>query len=350
MNVFNVPTGLATFQLTQNAAQRNLDALQRPSRETPGNQIIANRLTGEDGWTLDTLSIDPVWLRDFADCPSYMRQYISLVAARKYLGSAEEIPGFTAEDEQRALLEVHRAERQIAPVTTGTARTTEVEAVNSILDTAGLAPVGSLDSILTPEASRATNLLREAVRELCTEGWEFNTEHGYEITSADSYEWTNSFNETYTLNVFTVPADLLNFDITTVDFQQGPYYLDLAARQSREYTDAQGDAVQLFADRATNRDGHLNRDAIYINPVWLFPFDQLPEEARRFAVVLATRRFAGDRSPFNRRDELIARRTLQRAYGTKDAYTLLDNQSVRRILGGRSPGPAGAYDRRATGG
>lgn len=351
-NVFLPPANLASFRPTRTAEQAGLDLVIRPSREySPGTQIIADRLGGTDGVNVDTLYIDPVWLRAFDEIPEAARRYISVYATRRFLQSRSEsagteVPGYTADDEKMALLSLHQSEIQVAPVSADGSTMSEVEAVNQMLSAVGHDPVVSVDTILTPEASEATTLLRQAVREVCAEGWKFNTEHGYEVEPTTTYEWTNSFNETIELDVFPVPAGLLSFSITKASFQQGAQYLDLAIREARE----SGVSGLIFVDRSTNRDGLLNRDAIYIDPVWLFTFDELPEDAKQYALVLASRRFAGTRSRYGDRDEFRALRALQRKHGHRDDHNIFDNASVRKIRGGRPWGPSGAFDHRATGG
>ena len=56
-----------------------------------------------------------------------------------------------------------------------TTRTTQLEAVNTMLSTIGEAPVNSLTGSLPVDASMAVNILNEVNREVQSAGWKFNT-------------------------------------------------------------------------------------------------------------------------------------------------------------------------------
>ena len=58
-----------------------------------------------------------------------------------------------------------------------TTRTTELEAVNTMLSTIGEAPVNSLTGSLPTDASMAKNILNEVNREVQSGGWKFNTSY-----------------------------------------------------------------------------------------------------------------------------------------------------------------------------
>ena len=58
---------------------------------------------------------------------------------------------------------------------TGTTRTTELEAVNTILSTIGEAPLNTLTGSLPVDGTTAKNVLDEICREVQSAGWHFNT-------------------------------------------------------------------------------------------------------------------------------------------------------------------------------
>jgi len=58
---------------------------------------------------------------------------------------------------------------------TTTTRTTQLEAVNTMLSTIGESPVNSLTGSLPLDASIAVNILNEVNREVQSAGWKFNT-------------------------------------------------------------------------------------------------------------------------------------------------------------------------------
>lgn len=362
LNIYKVPDGLASFELTKSPDQTDIDAVSRPSRKwidpvtLDTALVFYDRLRSRDGFPVaerSVLKINPVWILDFQYCPEAARRYITLVAARRFqsqITKSEVLDKVSQEEETAALQALLASERIPAAPSVDGGDQTETNAVNHILGSVGLPPVISTDSIETPEGIQALNLLRQSVREICAEGWRFNTEYGYEVLPGDTFEWTNGFGETYTLNVFLVPDGLLSFDINSARWQQGDNYLDLTARLSRDYTDVDGNPVMIFGDRATNSDGLYGREAIYIDPVWMAEFSGLPEEAKHYALVLSSRRFAGDKASYDRRDEIMAYRALKRAHGKTDNYNIFNNASTRSILGRRPGRPNGAVDWRATGG
>lgn len=106
LNVWENPTNLARFSVTQNSTQQGLDLVVRKGRKyDPTKQVFYDRQLNRDG--LDstkytTLYIDPIWFMDFASTPETIRQLITIIAARRFaqdnLGS-ETVVGFTQRDE-----------------------------------------------------------------------------------------------------------------------------------------------------------------------------------------------------------------------------------------------------------
>jgi hypothetical protein len=234
------------------------------------------------------------------------------------------------------------------PYTPSILVSTELDAINACLVAGGEAPVADIVA-QRPDVMAAQQLVREASREVQAQGWRFNTEHGFEVLPAGTLTWTDSGGMVLTLNVFTPPQNLLSFSVTKHPIQQGSNYLDTIVRPSRLY---QGGGVQVFYDRASNRDGHL-RDAIYIDPVWLFDFHALPQAARHLVAVKAKRSYlrqvvqdyaASDRLG---EDEMKATTTLRRQDET-DNLNLFNNIAVRQHLGGRALRLSGVADHRAS--
>ena len=63
-----------------------------------------------------------------------------------------------------------------------TTRTTELEAVNTILSTIGESPVNSLTGTLPVDANIAKNVLDEISREVQSAGWHWNTHYKVDLT------------------------------------------------------------------------------------------------------------------------------------------------------------------------
>jgi tail tube protein len=243
--------------------------------------------------------------------------------------------------------------------------TTELEAVNAMLAALGEAPLASLDVDATPDIIVAINTLRDATREVQSMGWDFNREWGYELKPALTYSYQDRTGNVTGLNVFQAPARMIRFELSKLRPQLIPT-LDVVLRPSRTLVVTVSNAGEdnqtlsqvsdlsvsgairpmIFYDRILNRDGlDSNRyPFLYIDPVWAFDFEQMPEEARRFSLILAMRRFLASQAPsvnlvgFTQQDQTIALRNLQAAYGEQDEDNMLDNGDVRGARGHRPVG------------
>lgn len=234
--------------------------------------------------------------------------------------------------------------------------TTELEAVNAMLASIGEAPIANLDAATATDVLMAINILRNTAREVQMLGWRFNSEFGLQIKSSGSYVRLDTDGVMTELSIFKPPAGLASFEITRSEDQQGSKYADAVIRPSKEYTEgAPPLPVMVFYDRERNRDGWdaTERVYLYIDAVFLFNFEQLPESARWYITVRAARRFGQDvagsveLSRFKERDELQALRSLKRDQGENDDYNILDNMDVYKVLG-RPRGVSGIFDPRNT--
>jgi hypothetical protein len=229
-------------------------------------------------------------------------------------------------------------------VITNLALTTELEAVNAMLSSAGEAPLPTGTDLSIATASdvvTALNILRNAARTVQSMGWKFNTEFGFQLAPnvASPYNWVDSAGVNTSLNIFTPPANLLGFSVSPIIEQQGYQFPDTVIRPSRKY--APGTLV--FYDRVFNRDGFpvSERPYLYIDPVWGFDFEKMPEEARQFVTVHAARQFVQQTvgsqtlASFTDQDERLAFRNLKRAFGEEDDFNMLKNTDVSKHLGNR---------------
>lgn len=245
--------------------------------------------------------------------------------------------------------------------------TTELEAVNAMLAALGEAPVVSLDAE-QPDLGVAVNTLRDAVREVQSMGWRFNMEFGYQLVPTLTIAYLDRDDVTTGLNVFMAPIRMLSFKVTPIREQLVPVQLDLVLRPARflavtvsnagtddatvsEVSDLTVSGAihpMVMYDRTLNRDGldSSKYDFLYIDPVWAFDFEELPEEARRLSLVIAMRRWLASQAPsvtlvgFTEVDQRIALRDLKVAQGEQEDFNMLDNSDVRDGLGRRpySPG------------
>lgn len=112
----------------------------------------------------------------------------------------------------------------------------------------------------------------------------------------------------------------------------------------------------VFYDRAKNRDGWptSERTVLYIDPVWLFDFEDMPQVARWYVTIRAARRLAqqalgsAELASFSMADEVSALRDLKREQGERDDYNVFNNAEMERGIGGRRPGVAGISDLRSS--
>lgn len=234
---------------------------------------------------------------------------------------------------------------------------TKIEAVNRILRAGGEAPVTNLTAptlAADPNVARAVEVLDETSREVQTLGWRFNTEFGYEVLpTVEDFDWTDSLGTVTPLNIFQAPAGLLSFAVSATAEQQGGNYVDTTVRVARRWT-VGGSAAPVLYDRALNRDGFYGRRALYLDCIFGFDFDFLPQSARTYITLLAARKYlkdvVGSRDLVGLTDEDLADalRTLKRDQGEEDDFNIFRNASVYATRGGRPFGPSGVLDFRGS--
>lgn len=215
--------------------------------------------------------------------------------------------------------------------------TTELEAVNELLAAIGEAPISNLITSNRNDVDMAVDALRATSRTVQLDGWRFNTELGLELVPDSTYSWTDTDGDTTTLNVWEKPSGLGEWRITP---DQGQFDLDIIIRPSKQYA---GGGTLIFYDRELNRDGLDSDDyeSLYIDAVWLFDFDEIPQAARNYITRLAAFRFVGDvsgsekLSKFATDDVIRARRALIRSEGAEGSVNLFDTPEASKIFGKR---------------
>lgn len=217
--------------------------------------------------------------------------------------------------------------------------TTETEALNTMLEAIGEAPVADIDTATAADVVMAKSILKATIREVLSEGWRFNTEFGYELAATTTQAWTGSDGTSATLNVWVVPSNLLSFRVTQCPEQTGSREVDVVARKGNTY-----DATKvIFYDRKKNRDGldSTLHPKLYINAVWSMDWFTLPQSIRNLITVIASRRLAAKAVAsetlvsFTALDEREARRIAKKDQGEEDRYNMLDNAGVSGALGYR---------------
>lgn len=185
--------------------------------------------------------------------------------------------------------------------------TTELEALNTMLSTIGESPVNTVEDNGNVDAVIARQILRATSREVQSRGWHFNTEKDYLVTPDSNKN-------------LVLPNTVLRVD--TVGSDQDT---DVVVRGSRLY------------DRRKHT--YLFDSPVKVDMVILLPFEDLPEVARYYITVRASRIFqqrvvgSDILSSFNSQDEMRAKVALEDYEGdTADHNILSDNYSVARVL------------------
>ena len=140
--------------------------------------------------------------------------------------------------------------------------TTELEAVNSMLSTIGEAPVNSITGTLPLDASLAKNTLTEINREVQSAGWHFNSRYKYTLSL--------DINSKIPLaeNIMRVDLDINKYSPSTYDVIKQGSFLYNKVENTFTFDQALDANVILYLD-----------------------FTELPENARRYITLRASRIF-----------------------------------------------------------
>lgn len=188
--------------------------------------------------------------------------------------------------------------------------TTELEAINTMLSTIGESPVNMVEDTGNVDVVIARQILQSVSREVQARGWHFNTEINYTITpDSDGY--------------LVLPKTVLKVDTVYPDSSK-----DVVVRGSKLY------------DRENHT--YVFTDAVKVDMTILLTFDELPEVARNYVTIRASRIFqervvgSDTLHAFNSQDEARAMVSLMEYEAdTADLNILSGNYSVYRILGDR---------------
>lgn len=189
--------------------------------------------------------------------------------------------------------------------------TSELDALNTMLDAIGASPVNTLDDP-NVDVAKARAVLAQTSREVQSRGWHWNTDEKYAIARTVAGE-------------YLVPPSVLRIDVSN-DF---PTW-DVTPRSGKLW-----DKI--------NRTFTFTEDLTF-DVTWLLDFTDMPEAARNYIALRAARRFqeralgSASISRFQRDDEAQAWATLlgDDADGA-DHNMLSGSWAVARVLN-RDPG------------
>ena len=185
---------------------------------------------------------------------------------------------------------------------TTTTRGTELESVNVILSTIGESPLNSLSGSLPVDGTVAKNVLSEISREVQSAGWHFNTHYKSTLTRD-------------TNNKIPVATNVVRVD------------LDPNLISRRDYDLVQRDG--FLYNLAKNTD-IFDRDFEDVVQVYLLPFNEIPEQAKRYITVRSARVFhdrtlgANTLHKFSSEDEAKALSILKQAESQTGDYSVFD--------------------------
>ena len=185
--------------------------------------------------------------------------------------------------------------------------TSELEAVNTMLNTIGEAPVNTLVNMTSVDALAALSVLQSVNRGVQVEGWFFNTEYDYPLVPDID-------------NNLPLPTNLMSVDSSEVSNKH-----DLVQRGSRAY------------DRKNHT--YTFTETVKCDLILLLAFEEIPEAARNYITLRASRilqdRLLGSDSlhGMNREDEYQALTSLRLIESQNADYNILTgNQDVYRII------------------
>ena len=185
---------------------------------------------------------------------------------------------------------------------------TELEAVNFMLATIGESPVSSLNESGNVDAVMASQSLTKVSREVQARGWHFNTEEQLTLTP------------TYPSNEIRLPSNCVQVDTVGED-----KLIDVAQRGLQLYN--RGDKTIQFTK------------SIVVDMIVLLEWDQLPQAAREYISVRASRAFhtravgGAELYQLTAQEEADALANLKKFDGrTRDSNFLSGSESVARIL------------------
>tara|TARA_R100001015_G_scaffold3089_1_gene1032 strand:+ start:18135 stop:18755 length:621 start_codon:yes stop_codon:yes gene_type:complete len=198
-------------------------------------------------------------------------------------------------------------------------RTTELEAINTMLSAVGEPPITFLDGQKNADAAIARNILTEVSRDVQTHGWHFNTQRNVTLTpGSDTF---------ITLSDNVVRVDIESWSDST------------ASTDSRDITQR---GERLF-NKTDNT--YAFTEEVVATVIYLFEWIEMPEPMLRYITVRASRifqdRMVGSQAhhAFSQEDEVRARAMLKEfemdtadhsIFGNYDVFNIIDRPSAAR--------------------
>ena len=183
-------------------------------------------------------------------------------------------------------------------------RTTELEAVNTILSTIGEAPLSTLTGSLPVDGTMAKSVLNEINREVQSMGWHFNTQPKVTLSK-------DAGNSTIPLATNVLRVELNPYLHSKTDF-------DIVQRDN------------ILFNLVTNT-STFTEDLKDVKVVYLLDFADIPEQAKRYITIRSARVFhdrtlgANTLHKFSVEDEEKSLVILRQAEASTGDYSVFDS-------------------------
>ncbi len=183
-------------------------------------------------------------------------------------------------------------------------RTTELEAVNTILSTIGEAPLSTLTGSLPVDGTMAKSVLNEINREVQSMGWHFNTQPKVTLSK-------DAGNSTIPLATNVLRVELNPYLHSKTDF-------DIVQRDN------------ILFNLVTNT-STFTEDLKDVKVVYLLDFSEIPEQAKRYITIRSARVFhdrtlgANTLHKFSVEDEEKSLVILRQAEASTGDYSVFDS-------------------------
>lgn len=187
-------------------------------------------------------------------------------------------------------------------------KTTKLGAVNTLLATIGESPVNTLSNLELLDAITAEQTLDEITLEVLSEGWSFN------------------YSSEIKLQPYASPP---------YEIKLPPNALQVFLSDSDSHLRVRGERMFDETRQSFNMEGQR---PVTVGIIWAYPFDDLPEFARRYITIRSARtfqdRFVGSDTihGYSSRDEMMAFVRLRRAEARTKRPNLMKNSTTARIL------------------
>lgn len=190
-----------------------------------------------------------------------------------------------------------------------TQRSTLLSAINRMLRVIGESPATSTTS-LPADGIDAKAVLDDVVRDVLSEGWHFNRDLEFPLTAAATAPFE-----------IAIPPNAVSVQVSEQDYS----HEDLIIRQGKIY----------------NRDKHtfnMKDRTVLCDIIWLFDFEDLPQQLRRYVTIRAARVFASGEAPnilveqLTADDEAVARSRWEAEDMRQEKPNMLRDNDLRQVL------------------